>query len=230
MKVTILLADDHTIVRQGLHSMLSKNAEFDVVGEAKTGVEAIQLARELSPDIIIMDIGMPEMNGIEATRQILEENPDTKVIALSMHNDKNFVAQMLKAGASGYLLKDSIFQNLIVAIRSVLENKCYLSPAVAKVVIEDYTVGQTPADDKIEEEPVFSKPAPDPDLANLTRREREVLKLLAEGKTSKQIADQLFISAKTVENHRNRIMQKLSIHSIAELTKYAIRHGLTQLR
>ncbi len=213
MPIKIILADDHKIVRQGLRTMLEKESDIEVMGEADDGRMAVRLARELSPQVVIMDVGMPDLNGIEATRQVLAECPGVKVIALSMHSDRRFVMNMLKAGASGYLLKDSAFEELATAIRMVLTNKIYLSTEIANVVIKDYLQGGG-------DESVFSVLSP---------REREVLQLMAEGKSSRQIADHLNISIKTVETHRMQIMHKLQIFSVAELTKYAIREGLSSL-
>ncbi len=213
MPIKIILADDHKIVRQGLRTMLEKESDIEVMGEADDGRMAVRLARELSPQVVIMDVGMPDLNGIEATRQVLAECPGIKVIALSMHSDRRFVMNMLKAGASGYLLKDSAFEELATAIRMVLTNKIYLSTEIANVVIKDYLQGGG-------DESVFSVLSP---------REREVLQLMAEGKSSRQIADHLNISIKTVETHRMQIMHKLQIFSVAELTKYAIREGLSSL-
>jgi DNA-binding NarL/FixJ family response regulator len=211
--IKIILADDHKIVRQGLRTMLESEADIEVIGEADDGRMAVRLARELSPQVIIMDVGMPDLNGIEATRQVLAESPGIKVIALSMHCDRRFVMNMLKAGASGYLLKDSAFEELATAIRMVLGGKVYLSTEIANIVVKDYLQGGG-------DESVFSV---------LTPREREVLQLMAEGKSSRQIADHLIISVKTVETHRMQIMHKLQIFSVAELTKYAIREGLSSL-
>jgi DNA-binding NarL/FixJ family response regulator len=211
----VLLADDHKIVRDGLRNLLEKHADIMVAGEAEDGREALQLARKLSPDVIIMDIAMPDLNGIEATRQIVAEFPGIKVVALSMHSDKRFVSEMLKAGASAYLLKDCAFEELITAIRTIMKGKIYLSPGIAGVVIEDYIRKDSKA-----ESTVFSL---------LSDREREVLQLMAEGKTTKEVAAHLNLSIKTIETHRTNIMTKLNIHSIAELTKYAIREGLTSL-
>jgi len=186
-----------------------------VVGEADDGRRTVQMVKELSPDIVIMDVAMPDLNGIEATRQITAEFPDVKVIAVSMHSDRRFVSEMLKAGASAYLSKDYAFDELENAIRTVISNKIYLSPDISGVVVENYVrQPQKP------EESAFSL---------LSQREREVVQLLAEGKTSKEIADQLHVSVKTVETHRTNIMTKLNIHRLAELTKYAIREGLTPL-
>jgi two-component system response regulator NreC len=215
MGVKVLLADDHKIVRDGLRTLLEKNAEVKVVGEAEDGRTAVQLAKKLSPDIIIMDVAMPDLNGIEATRQVVAEHPGVKVIAVSMHSDKRFVAEMLKAGASAYLSKDYAFDELEKVIRTVMANKIYLSPDISGVVVDSY-VRRTPKP----ESTAFSL---------LSDREREVLQLVAEGKTAKEIAEHLHVSIKTVETHRTNIMTKLNIHRVAELTKYAIREGLTTL-
>jgi two-component system response regulator NreC len=214
MTIRILLADDHKIVRQGLRTLLEKEPDMEVVAEAEDGRIAVRLARKLAPQVVIMDVGMPDLNGIEATRQVLADTPGLKVIALSMHSDRRFVVNMLKAGASGYLLKDSAFEELAAAIRVVMLNKTYLSPGVSDIVIKDYVQGPR------EDSSVFSV---------LTPREREVLQLMAEGKSTKQIADRLHVSIKTIETHRQQIMTKLSIHSVAELTKYAVREGLSSL-
>jgi RNA polymerase sigma factor (sigma-70 family) len=215
MMVKILLADDHKIVRDGLRDLLSQQTNIQVVGEADNGRITVQTARELSPDLVIMDITMPELNGIEATRQIKTMNPDTKIIALSMHSDKRFISEIFKAGASGYLLKESAFEELIKAIRAVMRNQTYIRPQIASQMLKEY-LNLTNMDNTS----VFSILSP---------REREVLQLLAEGKSTKEIADNLNVSVKTIETHRQQIMEKLNIHNIAELTKYAIREGLTSL-
>jgi two-component system, NarL family, response regulator NreC len=215
MSVRIILADDHKIVRDGLRALLANQPGMNVIAEADNGRETVRLARDLSPDLVIMDIGMPDLNGIDATRQITAELPEVKIIALSMHSDRRFVVQMFRAGASGYLLKDCAFEELTRAVGAVLKNQTYLSPAVAGPVMEDYihhlsTVANL-------------------EFSVLSPREREVLQLLAEGKTTKETAALLCVSVKTVETHRQQIMSKLNIHSIAELIKYAIREGLTSL-
>ena len=215
MTIKVLLADDHKIVRDGLRTLLEKNPDIVVAGEAEDGREALQMAQKLLPDVVVMDIAMPDLNGIEATRQILADRSTVRIIALSMHSDKRFVSEMLKAGASAYLLKDCAFEELITAIRTVMKGKIYLSPEIAGVVIGDYIKKDTKADSS-----VFSL---------LSDREREVLQLMAEGKTTREVASYLHVSVKTVETHRTNIMTKLDIHSIAELTKYAIREGLTTL-
>lgn len=215
MSIRILLVDDHKIVREGLRILIEKQPDMEVVAEAEDGRTALKIVRKLSPDMVIMDITMPDLNGIEATRQIIAETPGTKVIALSMHADKRFVAQMLRAGASGYLLKDCSSKEVVQAIHTAIANKTYLSPGIVGTVVKDY-VRRLPTSSSI----VFLV---------LTPREREVLQLIAEGKTTKQIAFCLHISVKTVETHRLNIMNKLDIHSVAKLTKYAIKEGLTSL-
>jgi DNA-binding NarL/FixJ family response regulator len=215
MSIRILLADDHRITRQGLRSLLDNQSDMEVVAEAEEGRTAVRLAKELSPDVVIMDVSMPDLNGIEATRQILDRSPGTKVVALSMHSDTLFVSEMLKSGASGYMLKDCAFEELERAIRTVVAGKTYLSPSISGVVVDDYlhrlSKGNLAGDDV------------------LTNREKEVLQLLAEGKSTKQIALKLHVSVKTIETHRRQIMEKLDLHSVAELTKYAIRKGYTSL-
>lgn len=216
MKLRILLVDDHKIVREGLRTLIEKQPGLEVVGEANSGRMALNLARELKPDVVIMDVTMPDLNGIEATRQIHSEIPGVKVIALSMHSDKRLVAGILMAGASGYLLKedcDSV--ELGRAIQAVASNQTYLSLKIGEVVIKDYVRHLS-----------INTSSP---FSNLTPREREVLQLLAEGKSTKEIASSLHLSVKTIETHRNKIMEKLDIHSIAELTKYAIRERLIPL-
>ena len=213
--IRILVADDHKIMREGLCSLLEKQPQMEVIAEAANGRRAVQLALEKRPDIVIMDISMPELNGIEATRQILAELSDTRVIALSMHSDKRFVVEMFQAGASGFLLKDCAYQELALAINTVAANQTYLSPEIAGLMIEDY-VNRFPA------------PTSSPSSV-LTAREREILQLVAEGWPTKKIAAHLYVSVKTVETHRRQIMKKLDLYSIADLTKYAIREGLTSI-
>ena len=215
MSIRIILADDHKIVRDGLRALIENQAGMKVIAEADNGRETVRLARDLLPDLVIMDIGMPDLNGIDATRQITAELPDVKVIALSMHSDRRFVVQMFRAGASGYLLKDCAFEELARAVNAVLKNQTYLSPAVAGPVMEDYIHRLSTADS-------IAYPI-------LSPREREVLQLLAEGRSTKETASLLCVSTKTVETHRQQIMSKLNIHTTAELIKYAIREGLTSL-
>jgi len=211
----ILLADDHKIIRDGLRSLLEKETDMVVAGEAENGRKALQLTRKLNPDVIIMDVSMPDLNGIDAARQILGEQPGVKVVALSMHSEKQFVEGMLRAGVSGYLLKDTAFEELVKAIRIVCANKKYLSPDITDIVLQDYLHPAAANDDK-------------PDVL-LTNREREVLQLIAEGRTTRKTADKLHISIKTVETHRKNIMEKLNLRTVAELTKYAVREGITSL-
>jgi two-component system response regulator NreC len=211
--IRIILADDHQIVRQGLRILLEAEPDMEVIAEADNGRKVLKQAQELGPDVIIMDLSMPELNGIEATRQILSGAPEVKVVALSMHSDSLFVLNMIKAGASGYLLKDCALEELVKAIRTVVSHKTYLSPGISDIVIRDFVTGWRTTNSS-----AFSV---------LSAREREVLQLMAEGKTTNQIADGLCVSVKTVEAHRKQVMTKLGIHSVAELTKYAIRQGLT---
>jgi DNA-binding NarL/FixJ family response regulator len=215
MSIKILLADDHKIMRDGLRVLLQMQSDMEVVAEAETGRAAVRLARKISPDVVIMDINMPDLNGMEAARQIISEASGVKILALSMHSDKRFVMGMLKAGVSGYLLKDCAFDELALAIRTVISHQTYLSPKIAGTVVKDY-LDQISQDD----ETVFSI---------LTGREREVLQLIAEGKSTKEIAFHLNLSVKTIESHRRQIMHKLNIHSTAELTKFALMEGLTCL-
>ena len=215
MSIRILLADDHKITREGLRSLLEKQQDMDVVAEAENGRTAVRLAHELLPNVVIMDVTMSDLNGVEAARQIVGRLPNVKIIALSMHSDSLFVTEMLRSGASGYLLKDCAFNELALAIRAVASGKTYLSPSISGVVVEDYLHRLTKTNSSSSE--------------ILTDREREVLQLMAEGKSTKQIALKLSISVKTVETHRRQIMNKLDIHTVAELTKYAIRKGLTSL-
>jgi DNA-binding NarL/FixJ family response regulator len=213
--IKILLVDDHKIVRAGLRAVIAGHPEMGVVAEAGDGRTAVELADEVSPDVIIMDISMPGLNGTEATRRILESNPDARVIALSMHLERRIVLQMLGAGAKGYLLKDSADDEVIDAILSVVKNTTYLSPRISNMVMKDYV-------ERVSKKELSS-------ISLLSSREREVLQLLAEGKKTKDIAALLHVSIKTAEFYRQQIMEKLDVHTIAELTKLAIREGLTSL-
>lgn len=215
MSTTILLADDHRIFRDGLRPLLAARESLEVVAEAEDGLEALRLAGELQPDIAILDISMPGLNGIEVTRRLAQEVPGVKVIILSMHSDRRFVLEALRAGARGYLLKDTGIRELLEAVREVCAGRIHLCAAVSEQVIRDY-VSLADAD----EGSVFSL---------LSAREREVLQMLAEGLATKEIAGRLNLSVKTVESHRKAVMDKLEIRSIAELTKFAIREGLTPL-
>ena len=213
MPIRIILADDHSIVREGLKSILRGEPEIVIVGEADNGREAVELACTHKPDVVIMDIGLPDLNGIEATRQVLAAVPGTKVMALSMHSDRHFVRQMFGAGAAGYLLKNFAFHELITAIRTVLKGETFISSKIAGVVLEDYRAAMRAGKD------VAGSP--------LTPREREVLQLVAEGTTTKEIARKLKTRPKTIETHRLHIMEKLDLHTVAELVKYAVHEGIT---
>lgn len=215
MSIRVLLADDRQMTREGLRALLEKRPGVEVVGEASDGREAVALVAQLRPDVVIMDITMPGLNGIEATKQILRDRPQTKVLALSVHADRRYALTMLEAGAMGYLLKNAASDELYQALDTVSKGQTYLSPPVAQTLVESYRQRQF----------VSSKAA----VNLLTPREREVLQLLAEGKTSKEIAAALHLSVATVETHRRQITNKVGLHSIAELTKYAIREGLTSL-
>jgi two-component system, NarL family, response regulator NreC len=215
MSTRIVLVDDHELVRDGISALLNTQPGLEVVGFAANGRDALRAVKNAAPDLVVMDVSMPEMNGIEATRQILHEQPEVKVLALSVHSDHNFVIEMLKAGASGYLLKDSAFSELIQAIHVIVGGHLYLTPSLTSVVVRDY-VDHLP--DREE--------APG---SVLTGREREVLQLVAEGKTTREIADLLHLSARTVETHRQNIMSKLDKPTLADLIKYALREGLTSL-
>lgn len=217
MTVHILIADDHKIVCDGLATLLKAEPDMVVVAQASNGRDAVRLAQKFSPEIVIMDVTMPDLNGIEAVRQILSVHRSTKVIALSMHSDRRYVTGMLSAGASGYLLKDCVYGDLIRAIRTVQAGQVYLSPSIAGIVVEELVHPRMRGDaSRLPQKP-------------LSPREREVLQLLAEGHTTQDIAKILYLSVKTVETHRRKIMEKLELHSIAQLIKYAIREGLTSL-
>lgn len=207
-RIRILLADDHAVVRQGFKMILGAQPDMEIVGEAGNGREALELATGLKPDVVVMDVAMPELNGIEATRRLADTVPHARVLALSMHKDSVYVREILRAGARGYLLKDSVAADLVSAVRAVAGGEGYISPAVSNAVLDDYRKHVT--------NPV--------DL--LTSREREVLQMLAEGKTNKEIATVLNLSVYTVDAHRGRIMEKLNLHSINELVRFAVRSGL----
>ena len=212
-RLRVLLADDHTVVRQGLRKVLEESPEWEVVAEAGDGREAVRQAEELKPDVAIIDIAMPLLNGIEATRQIVKRSPSTRVLVLTMHLDEAYVNQMLKAGATGYLLKDSADVDLIHAVDAVSKGKSYFSPGVARVMLDDYV--RQLADRGISDR-----------YESLSEREREIFQLIAEGKANKEIAAILSISPSTVETHRARIMEKLDLHSAAEIVLYAVRKGV----
>ena len=213
MSIKVLLADDHAVLRYSLSKSFENLDDIEVIGQAKDGHRAVEMVRELSPDVVVMDIGMPELNGIEATRKIARDYPAVKVIGLSMHSSDKYVREMFKAGATGYLLKNCDFDELAEAIRTVFDGKTFVSPAIGSMIIKEYVSKPE------EEKTVFTL---------LSQREREVLQLLAEGNTTKQIGRSLHISPKTVEAHRIRIMEKLDINNIANLTKYALQEGLTE--
>ncbi|MFI4889435.1 MAG: response regulator [Steroidobacterales bacterium] len=214
MKTRVVLADDHAIFREALAAMLQAEADIEVIGEAGNGREAIGLARDLNPDIVVLDVGMPGMNGVEATAAIVGRSPQVRVIALSTHSDRRFVTEMIKAGASGYVVKTAASTELLRAVRAVAKGQSYLCPQVVTAVMRasavDFPHGQ-------------------PVRPELTRREREVVKLLAEGLRTAGIAARMHLAPSTVDVHRRNLMRKLDLHSIAELTKYALREGLTEL-
>jgi DNA-binding NarL/FixJ family response regulator len=216
MSITVFLADDHAMVRDGLQLLLETSGEIDVIGQAGSGRETVQLAKQKQPDVVLMDIAMPELNGIEATRQLIANNPEIKVIILSMHATSEYIYQALQAGASGYLLKESVGQEVVEAVHEVVKGQRYLSQKITETLVDDYLfqreIGQTrsPVD-------------------RLSPREREVLQMVAEGHSSAKIAAQLALSPKTVDTYRSRIMQKIGVRDVTELVKFAIRHGLTSL-
>ncbi|OFW04307.1 MAG: DNA-binding response regulator [Acidobacteria bacterium RIFCSPLOWO2_02_FULL_68_18] len=214
-KLRILLADDHTVVRQGLRKVLEVRPDWEVVAEAGDGREAVRQAEELEPDVAILDITMPLLNGVEATRQIVRRSPSTRVLVLTMHADEAYVNQILQAGATGYLLKDSADVDLIQAVSAVSKGKSFFSPAIARMMLDDYVrqVADRGVTDRY-------------DL--LSEREREIFQLIAEGKANKEIATLLSISPSTVETHRARIMEKLDLHSAAEIVLYAVRKGIVR--
>lgn len=217
MSIRILLVDDHKITRDGLCALIENQPGMDVVGEAENGRDAVKLADKLDPDVIIMDISMPELNGIDATRQIMAASPSTKIIALSMYSDKRYVEGMLSAGVSGYLLKNCAFDELVDAIQVAVDGKAYLSPNIANIVVKDYARKLSGTENiSIHER-------------QLSSREREVLQLIAEGYNAEQIGSKLYISIKTVSTHRRKIMEKLQKNNVADLIKYAIKEGLTSV-
>ena len=215
MSTTILLADDHQIFREGLRALLENEPNLEVIADAADGRTMVKLAQKLSPDVVIMDISMSDLNGIVATRQIIDSAPGVKVVALSMHSDRRFVAAMLKAGALGYVLKECAFEELTHAVQTVTQGRIYLSTKAADVVVKDYLRRLPEADSTL--------------YSLLTPLECEVLQLLAEGKSTKKIAYLLHMNIRAVQSHRRHIMEKLDIHSISGLTKYAIREGLISL-
>lgn len=215
MVTRVIIADDHKILRDGLRTVLEDGTGIEVVGESNNGWDTVRLVKQLEPDVVIMDVAMPDLNGIDATRQIRAADVDTRVLALSMHSDSRYVKGMLQAGASGYMLKDCAAEELIGAIHTVVSGRIYVSPGIAGVIVKDYM-------QHLSGETGVEGPA-------LSAREREVLQLLAEGRSTAEIAERMHVSVKTVETHRKRVMDKLDLRSIAALTKYAIREGITSL-
>lgn len=215
MAIKIILADDHVMIRAGIKSLIERDTDYEVIAETTNGRETVQMVQKLEPDVVVMDISMPELNGIEATRQIKAIDEDILVVALSVHKEVTFVRQMLKAGADAYLVKHSEFEELVEAIRTVLRGKSYLSPTISDQVIHDY-LRHLPEKDSL----VFTK---------LSSREQEVLQMLVEGKSKKEIADALHLSVKTIDSHRQNIMHKLSITNFSDLVRYAIREGISEL-
>lgn len=216
MSIKVMLVDDHKMVSEVLSALLARETDMEVVAIADNGREAIRLARETKPDIIVMDLTMPELNGLEACRRIMAETPESRIIVLSMHMEREYVVEALKAGAKGYIQKMSAFKTLVGSIRSVQEKNGFLDPIITGIVLKDY----------IEH---LNKPGVPNEHSALSSREREVLQMIAEGKSTKDIAFTLKISAKTIETHRRQIMQKLKLTNVAELTRYAIREGITSL-
>jgi len=212
-KITVLLADDHRILREGIRSLLEKEPDIEVVAEASEGGEAVAKAQQLSPDLVLMDITMPGMNGLEATRQIKALKPGVKVLILTMHESNQYISQFLRSGASGYVLKDTAAQELVGAIRAVNQGDAFLYPSIARMLVEEYLQKVQSGEER-------------GSYDGLTDREREVLRMVAEGKTNKEIADDLSLSVRTVQAHRANLMGKLHMHDRTELVRYAIRKGL----
>ncbi|MBW2429272.1 MAG: response regulator transcription factor [Deltaproteobacteria bacterium] len=212
-KLNIVLADDHTILREGLRALLTADSNFEIVGEACDGREAVRFVEKLGPDLLLMDLSMPRMSGMDAIREIKKRHPETKIIALTVHKTEEYLLTTLRAGADGYVLKDATHDELIMAIKNVMGGKSYLSPGVSEKIIEGYLVGK-------ESNRSLSS------WESLSQREREVLKLIAEGYKNKEIAEELYISLKTVEKHRANLMKKLDLHNAAALTVYAVDRGL----
>ena len=214
-KTTVLLADDHTIVRQGLRSLLEAEEDISVVGEAENGRQAVQMAKRLQPEVVVMDIAMPQLNGLEATRQVTKECPKSKVLILSSYSDDEYVQQLTEAGASGYLVKQTAAKDLVMAIREVKKGNAFFSPSISRRLLEHYRT-------------TANRPPGEVKNLKLTPREAEILQLIAEGNANKQIAGELFISIKTVEKHRQTLMKKLGIHEVAGLTRYAMSKGIIE--
>lgn len=216
-KITILIADDHALIRTGIATLLQSNPEFVVVGEATDGSEAVEMVGRIHPDVALIDLAMPKMNGIEATRQIRERYPETKVLVLTMHENDEYIYQILKSGAGGYVLKDSSREELCNAIRAVAKGEKFFSSRVSEIMVESFVKRRESLPDEHSSAEI-----------PLTKREKEILSLVAEGLTNQQIADKLFISPRTVDTHRTNIMQKLDLHDVASLVRYAIKHGLVR--
>src|SRR6185295_10339134 len=214
-KITVLLADDHTVVRAGLRALLEAEEDINVVGESENGREAVRMAKHLQPDVVVMDIAMPSLNGLEATRQVTRESPKSRVLILSSYSNDEYVQQLTDAGATGYLVKQTAAQDLVAAIREVKKGNAFFSPAISKRLLEHFRT-------------MVNRPPGERKSTKLTPRELEVLQLVAEGYANKQIAAELFISIKTVEKHREQLMRKLDIHDVAGLTRYAITNGIIE--
>lgn len=212
-KIKLLIVDDHAVLRDALRALLSLSEDIEIVGEASEGAEAVEKVQTLEPDVVVMDLGMPKMDGLEATRRIKKKFPKVKVLVLTQHDNREYILSAIKAGASGYVPKRALGSELVLAIRSVNQGQSFLYPSAAAALIDDYV-------HRVEEKDPYE---------TLTGREREILKLIAEGNTSRKIAEMLFISIKTVQGHRNKIMEKLDIHNRTELIKYAMRKGLVSM-